>query len=445
MFYVSFLFFIALMVTGGGLVRYFCTGMASGGAMTCFGYHSGGKRLLVYLALFAGAWQWALLPGEGFVNAAVSGPVEVHVLSGPNDHVTIPNDGHGHLVYGTTGNNQVTVQQGAAAHLRHFLGENTINIQTDISQCVAVRSGAMVTIRDEQYDTQVKIPATTQNQTLNFNGGARSLQIIGGQVFIGDLQIDLEEQALVLQPGQERTIDLGDDVSLILVWVPEGSFQMGRSISDIHSQATELPCHGVNLTQGFWMGKFEVTQGQWKHLMGENPSYFQGEDAPVGANPDNLPVEQVSWEDIQEFMDKLNTRTELTFSLPTEAQWEYAARGNADPLEKYSGSDDVKQVGWYHGDASNKTTHEVGLKDKNNWNLHDMSGNVFEWCKDWYGHDYYKYSPSTDPQGPDSGDSYVIRGGSWTSKAHKLRCAYRSGATPDMRDRRFGFRVVLQP
>ncbi|PIE03951.1 MAG: hypothetical protein CSA76_06820, partial [Spirochaetales bacterium] len=235
-------------------------------------------------------------------------------------------------------------------------------------------------------------------------------------------------------PGTERIIDLGNGVDLTLVWIPPGTFDMGSLDTNPDALNNEKPRHEVTLTQGFWMGKYEVTQAQWKHITGYNLSFFHG---------DNLPVEMVSWDDVQNFIAQLNQFTGKTFSLPTEAQWEYAARGDV-PGNTYSGGDDVGEVGWYK-DNSNDTTHPVGHKSANAWGLHDMSGNVYEWCQDWYGVSYYASSPSQDPTGPDSGTCRVIRGGSWIHSARHLRSADRLKDSASVRAYDLGFRLVMQP
>ena len=163
-----------------------------------------------------------------------------------------------------------------------------------------------------------------------------------------------------------------------------------------------------------YIGRYEVTQAQWKAIMGSNPSMFKG---------DNLPVEQVSWNDVQEFIHKLNAQTGKNYRLPTEAEWEFAARGgNGSKGYRYSGSNTVGDVAWYI-DNSNRTTHPVGTKSSNEWGIYDMSGNVFEWCSDWYGE--YNSSAQTDPHGTSSGSYRVYRGGGWVNVAGYARVSFR--------------------
>jgi formylglycine-generating enzyme required for sulfatase activity len=169
---------------------------------------------------------------------------------------------------------------------------------------------------------------------------------------------------------------------------------------------------------GFNIGKYEVAQSQWQTVMGSNPSYFSG--------CSECPVEQVSWNDIQEFIKKLEKLTGKRFRLPTEAEWEFAARGgNRSRGYVYSGGNNPWTVGW-NKDNSNDNTHPVGQKAANELGLYDMSGNVYEWCSDWYGENYYKASPSNNPKGPSSGAKHVLRGGGWYVKAAYSRVSHRN-------------------
>jgi formylglycine-generating enzyme required for sulfatase activity len=220
-------------------------------------------------------------------------------------------------------------------------------------------------------------------------------------------------------------------VSFEMVEVEGGTFQMGSSSS---GETNEVPIHSVTLSS-FSIGKTEVTQGQWQAVMGNNPSGFKG---------DTRPVEQVSWEDCQEFVVKLNRLTDKQYRLPTEAEWEYASRGgNKSRGYTYSGSDTLDEVGW-NWDNSGSEPHAVGQKRANELGLYDMTGNVWEWCNDWYGSDYYGQSPSSNPQGPSSGSHRVTRGGSWNNLAQYCRSAIRNFNSPSHRFNDLGFRLVSQ-
>ena len=194
----------------------------------------------------------------------------------------------------------------------------------------------------------------------------------------------------------------------------------------------DKPAHRVTLTNDYYIGKYEVTQALWKAVMGNNPSNFKG---------DNLPVEQVSWYDCQDFLSKLNRITGKTFRLPTEAEWEYAARGgNKSRGYQYSGSNNTLDVAWFR-DNSGSNTHAVGTKQPNELGIYDMSGNVREWCQDWKGE--YSSSSQVNPTGANSGSDRVFRGGSWSGEARYCRSSYRLYYTPDYSNYSLGLRLVL--
>lgn len=215
-----------------------------------------------------------------------------------------------------------------------------------------------------------------------------------------------------------------------MVYVQGGTFTMGARADDSEAYDNEKPVHQVTLSS-YYICKYEVTQSLWKAVMGSNPSYFKG---------DNLPVENVSWNDCQEFISKLNALTGQHYRLPTEAEWEFAARGgNSSCGYKYSGSSTLSDVAWYNPN-SGQNTHPVGTKSHNELGLYDMSGNVDEWCSDWYG--IYNSSAQTNPSGPWRGGYRVYRGGSWCSTATDCRSAYRNFYTRDGGLRTLGLRLV---
>ncbi len=242
-------------------------------------------------------------------------------------------------------------------------------------------------------------------------------------------------------PPKPNFVDLSEDtkqsitvngVTFDMVYVQGGTFTMGCSGeqgSDCESD--ESPSHPVTLSD-YYIGKFEVTQALWRAVMGSNPSYMQG---------NNLPVERVSWNDCQTFVNQLNSLTGRRFSLPTEAQWEYAARGGGSSRGyKYAGSNIVENVAWYTG-SSDTRSHEVGGKHPNELGIYDMSGNVWEWCSDWYG--AYGSSAQSDPTGPTSGTYRVVRGGNWDGDATYCRVSYRGIAPPDNSGNLGGLRLAL--
>ncbi|MCC6460423.1 MAG: formylglycine-generating enzyme family protein [Saprospiraceae bacterium] len=226
--------------------------------------------------------------------------------------------------------------------------------------------------------------------------------------------------------------------SFDMILLEGGTFDMGVDKSD--SPYDGKPAHRVRL-DAFGIGQYPVTQGLWKAVMGtdQNPSYFRG---------DRRPVEQVSWEDIDgDFLPKIRALTGVAYRLPTEAEWEYAARGGGlHSTWIYGGSDHLKDVGWYD-ENSHGETKPVGLKAPNDIGLYDMSGNVWEWCLDWYDADYYKTCKAKgvveNPVGPKSGARRVVRGGSWGDVARRCRATYRSNNYPAYRWSNDGFRLVF--
>ena len=213
-----------------------------------------------------------------------------------------------------------------------------------------------------------------------------------------------------------------NSVSFTMVKVEGGTFQMGATPEQIGALDDEKPVHSVTLSD-YYIGETEVTQELWTAVMETNPSIFTGKA--------QRPVEQVSWEDCQTFISKLNALTGENFRLPTEAQWEYAARGgNQSQGYLYSGSNSLGDVAWY-SENSGYETHAVKTKSPNELGLYDMSGNVWEWCQDWLGS--YSSAAVTNPQGPASGTSRMIRGGSWGNIATNCRAAYRYFTSPGSR------------
>ena len=242
--------------------------------------------------------------------------------------------------------------------------------------------------------------------------------------------------------------------SLGEVLVPAGTFEMGDG-SD-----SDNPAHEVTLTRSFYMMDAEVTQGLYEEVMGENPSYFSGESDSV-----DRPVEEVSWFDMVKFANALSEREGLDvayvlsnpqegdlgteydvewnreangYRLPTEAEWEYAAQGGEDYV--YAGSDNLDEVGWYDENSADET-HPVRQKKPNGYGLYDMSGNVAEWCWDWYDEDYYEEG-QVDPVGPENGSVRVLRGGFWNDIANVARVVYRDYDTPAYRFDDLGARLL---
>jgi formylglycine-generating enzyme required for sulfatase activity len=236
--------------------------------------------------------------------------------------------------------------------------------------------------------------------------------------------------------AQEKTRT--NSIVMEMVLIPAGSFIMGGDLTFEECNSWEMPQHRVSISQPFYLGKHEVTQAQWAEVMGSNPSKFKGRSNPV---------EQVSWDDVQAFIRKLNLKEGMTgYRLPTEAEWEYAAR--AGTSETYSFGDDedeLSRYAWFDEDWNTGSTHPVGQKQPNAWGLHDVHGNVREWVEDWFGENYYANSPGTDPKGPSGGSIRVLRGGSWYDSAGSCRSAARYGSSPGDRFEYSGFRLVFSP
>jgi formylglycine-generating enzyme required for sulfatase activity len=229
------------------------------------------------------------------------------------------------------------------------------------------------------------------------------------------------------------------DLNLTLVWIAPGTFRMGSAPDEGHRHPSEGPARGVTLTQGFWLGKTEGTQAQYAALSGTHPSRF------TAVGPD-APVERVSWLGATEFCRQLTARERTAgrlpagyvYDLPTEAQWEYACR--AGTTGDYAGLPDA--MAW-HKDNNGETTHPVARQEPNAWGLHDMAGNVLEWCRDWFGD--YPRGAQTDPTGPVSGHFRIARGGSWRVAATSGRSAARGGGSPGREDYTLGFRLAFVP
>ena len=221
-------------------------------------------------------------------------------------------------------------------------------------------------------------------------------------------------------------------VTFKMIYVEGGTFQMGATPEQgSEAFSYEKPVHSVTLSS-YHIGETPVTQALWTAVMGNNPSELKG---------DNLPVETVTWDDCQKFIQKLNQLTDKKFRLPTEVEWEYAARGGKHHSPyKYAGSNSLDEVAWYVGNSGG-ATHSVKTKKPNALGIYDMSGNVWEWCEDWYG--AYSYSAQTDPKGPASGSYRVPRGGSWFIIAGSCRVSYRINRTPGYRYNNVGFRLAL--
>ena len=303
----------------------------------------------------------------------------------------------------------------------------------------AFASSATAGVGDVNADGSVNVSDVTALVNQIIGSGSYSAQACDvngdGEVNVSDVTALVN---LIINGGGEsedsnQTFTV-NGVSFDMIAVEGGTFTMGATAeqaSDAYSD--EKPTHQVTLSS-YYIGKTEVTQELWQAVMGSNPSGFSGA---------NLPVEKVSWEDCQIFIAILNELTGKYFRLPTEAEWEYAARGGSKSQGyKYSGSNTVDDVAWYPSNSSSKT-HPVATKAPNELGIYDMSGNVLEWCSDWYSSSYYSSSSQYNPTGPASGSRRVYRGGSWGSSARLCRVSYRDYNGPSYRFYNLGLRLAL--
>ncbi|MBE9605768.1 formylglycine-generating enzyme family protein [Acetobacteraceae bacterium H6797] len=268
--------------------------------------------------------------------------------------------------------------------------------------------------------------------------------------------------AFVLLPGSGMLAGCGmasaqaqtftNSIGIEFVQIPAGTFLMGSPDSDADARDFEKPQHEVRISRPFWLARFEVTQAQWEAVLKENP-YVRDRSNPYYNLPGmrdritrpNHPA-TVSWNDAQEFIAALNKQEGgAHYRLPTEAEWEYAARAGTTTRYSFGDDDrDLERHAWYGGNFQTGGHHPVGTKEPNHWGLHDMHGNVWEWVQDRYDPAYYARSPATDPQGPETGRERVVRGGSWHATATSWRSAFRRDYDADYRGISIGFRLLRE-
>ena len=304
----------------------------------------------------------------------------------------------------------------AGTHQLDVLARNAWTIASNQSWC---------TVQPESGDGDSEI---TVSVTENLSGAPRNATLT------------LTDGNLLLEVTVEQSFLIRGNIEPEMVFVAGGAFTMGctqEQGNDCYSD--EIPAHQVTVSD-FYLSKHEVTQAQWRDVMGYNPSYFTG---------DSLPVENVSWNEIQEYITQLNTLTGKQYRLPTEAEWEFAARGGVGSRGyMYSGSNTVESVAWFWNNIPSQTmgaegygTQPAGTKSPNELGIFDMSGNVFEWCNDWYGE--YDGSSQTDPAGPLSGTYRVVRGGSWNSGYRDANVSSRGFIMPTLSYNYLGFRLAI--
>ena len=286
-----------------------------------------------------------------------------------------------------------------------------------------------VEVRKDGYATDRKSVSISEGQTASITGTLASNAVASSS----SNTLGYSSASSSMSSGSNTiSIPVKNGISIDMVKVEAGTFMMGATSEMKDPYDNEKPVHQVTLTNDYYMGMYEVPQALWEAVMGSNPSEYKG---------DNLPVEMVSWNDCQEFISKLNSLTGRKFRLPTEAEWEYAARGGKKSRGyQYSGNSNISDVAWYDGNSGSKP-HPVGTKQANELGIYDMSGNVYEWCSDWYGS--YSSSSQTNPTGADSGSGRVVRGGSWYDFAWGCRLSYRGSITPFYRGNDLGLRLAL--
>ncbi len=347
-----------------------------------------------------------------------------------------------------------TIERGKAksiaVNLEEITGKLEVSLNIPEAQCELYKNGKLIEqwtgskqftkLQVGEYEIVIKAKGykTSREKVsiVELEKTAKSIDLKAG------MDVDENINSAEVSRIKHYEIKVEPSVGENMVFVEGGTYQMGGEYTIVDYiffmflwiPRDYKPIHNVTVND-FYIGKYEVTQKEWEAVMGSNPSNFKGA---------NRPVEQVSWNDVQEYIRKLNTKTGKHYRLPTEAEWEYAAKGgNQSRGYEYSGSNGIDEVAWYDGNSSNQT-HKVGQKQPNELGIYDMSGNVWERCSDWYGENYYKNSPSINPKGPDSGKYRVFRGGSWYYFESYCCSSYR-GDYPDNNDGERGFRLVLDP
>jgi hypothetical protein len=354
---------------------------------------------------------------------------------------------NGDLLTGTANSNQLTLVAGFVEVPVFFAEIDHVELQGGDRPVALVTKKTKEVLRGRlltedltvQLDIGVAVEAVYQDKFARMlmdgggaqaaallNGTAEDMEELDGVVPVKDNKLAGDELVLTI-PGPDKVL-------LRLRQLPAGTYMMGSPSSEKGRDKDER-LHEVVISKPFYMGICEVTQAQWTAVMGSNPSHFK--DRP------NHPVEQVSWEDCRSFIERLNGMGIGFFRLPTEAEWEYAARAGSRGAY-YWGDDDGEILGeysWFEGNSYSQT-REVGTRRPNAWGLYDTIGNVYEWCSDWMGR--YRTDRQTDPRGPSGGSYRVYRGGSWNTSAMFCRSALRYGSAPSSRRANLGLRLVRE-
>jgi formylglycine-generating enzyme required for sulfatase activity len=319
------------------------------------------------------------------------------------------------------------------------LDPQNADAQAALARCLAEKTPAEESARHAQSQKTARVAAKPKYGR-NAVIGVLAVGIIAVSIWIvtsmGSKQQGSPSAGPAIEPPNSSPVDKKTRSSPIneieFASIPAGKFMMGCSADDNDCSPNEKPRHEVTISQGFEMGKYEVTQGQWTGMMDNNPSHFTGND--------RLPVERVSWNDAQAFITKLNALNDgYRYRLPTEAEWEYAARAGTNG----SCYGNLSAIAWYKANSGGETK-SVGQKQPNGFGLYDILGNVWEWCSDGYWESYYGHSSAIDPRYPSSGPYRIVRGGSWDLDEHWLRVSDRGWDPPDGKHGNFGLRVCRQ-
>jgi formylglycine-generating enzyme required for sulfatase activity len=338
---------------------------------------------------------------------------------------------------------------------QYLVGNHTVRVSKanygDYQTSVTIQEGKMAEVSGALSNlANVSLSCNVSNAQISVDGQDKGLLSNITQLGYGHHEITLKAEGykdysdsivvsqaqqtfnFAMAEGEKQTFTV-KGVSFVMIPVKGGTFQMGATAEQQGAESNEKPVHSVTLSN-YSIGETEVTQALWQAVMGANPSYYQGP---------NRPVEKVSWEDCQRFIKKLNALTGKKFRLPTEAEWEYAARGGSKSRGfQYAGSSDLGSVAWYTNNSGSQT-QDVKTKAPNELGIYDMSGNVWEWCQDWYGSSTYNSRAVANPRGPTSGSGRVRRGGCWGNLDRGCRLAYRTNSAPSSQFNSLGFRLAL--
>ena len=320
---------------------------------------------------------------------------------------------------------------GLTCHTKYDILNNTLSTQeTDITQTVSSNGYSPYVYGSFTSDAKLTVESDGDDEVAFSKTFDASVLAKGKSGFINVPTMASRNGWTLVTPETTKSFTV-NGVTFTMERVKKGTFTMGATSEQTGAANHEKPTHNVTLTKSYYLGTYEVTQELYQAVMGSNPSYYKG---------NKKPVTDVSWNNCQTFITKLNSLTGLTFRLPTEAEWEFAARGgNETKGYLYSGSNNIGDVAYY-GKSSGGPT-EVGEYNPNELGIYDMSGNVWEWCQDWYGS--YSSGSQTDSTGPTSGSDRVLRGGSWFFIAAGCRVARRYNHTPTYADNSIGFRLAL--